>query len=75
MVRKNRIIHVQQKSPFLALPGEVREYLYYAALVRPTPIDLWPNKYQEDEDAGCIYRLQKDLEFVRKEMATGLIVT
>jgi hypothetical protein len=75
MVRKNRIVHVQQKSPFLALPGEVREYVYYAALVRPTPIDLWPNKYQEDEDAGCIYRLQKDLEFVRKEMATGLIAT
>ncbi|KAE9376320.1 hypothetical protein N431DRAFT_294106, partial [Stipitochalara longipes BDJ] len=66
---------IHQASPFLDLPGEIREQIYYAALVRCTPIDLWPIKFTKDEATGCIFRFQEDLEFVRKEMATGLIAT
>jgi hypothetical protein len=35
-------------SPFLKLPGEIRDMIYYAALVKPTPIDLWPNKFDDN---------------------------
>jgi len=75
MARKNRVVHICQESPFLNLPGEIREQIYYIALVRLTPIDLWPIIFEEDEDTGRIFRIQKDLEFVRKEMATGLTAT
>ena len=78
MVRKNQNIQNIQDSPFLNLPAEIRELIYFAALVRSTPIDLWPMKYEnrdEDEESRCVFRLQEDLELVRKEMATGLFTT
>jgi hypothetical protein len=78
MVRKNRNIQNVQDSPFLNLPAEIRELIYFAALARSTPIDLWPMKYEErdqDEENRCVFRLQEDLEWVRKEMASGLFAT
>jgi hypothetical protein len=75
MARKNRRTQIIQDSPFLNLPAEIREQIYYAALCRSTAIDLWPMKYSQDSSTGVILRLQEDLAFVRKEMATGLLTT
>jgi hypothetical protein len=75
MARKNRRTQIIQDSPFLNLPPEIREQIYYAALWQSTPIDLWPMKYTHDPSTGRILRLQEDLDFVRKEMATGLLTT
>ncbi|KIM97066.1 hypothetical protein OIDMADRAFT_147668 [Oidiodendron maius Zn] len=77
MARKDRSrrVDILQDSPFLNLPAEIREQIYYAALVRPTPIDLWPMEYAQDPITNQILRLQEDLAFVRKEMATGLLTT
>lgn len=74
MARKHRSrqIHILQDSPFLNLAAEIREQIYYAALVRPTPIDLWPLKYTQPPR---VFRLQEDLQFVHKEMATCLLTT
>lgn len=84
---------VWQDSPFLDLPGEIRTMIYYAALWRPTSIDLWPADYIEEPEKDTAltvriakvkakaapstdrYRNQKDLLYVRKEMATGLLAT
>jgi hypothetical protein len=73
--RKDRRIHILQDSPFLNLPAEIREQIYYAALVRPTPIDLWPLKYMQGASNSRVFRLQEDLQFVRREMGTGLLAT
>lgn len=84
---------VYQDSPFLDLPAEIRNFIYRAALYKPTPIDLWPIELipAPAEDPALTariakakaepgvynerYRHQKDLEYVRKEMATGLLCT
>ena len=75
----------QLQSPLLALPPELRNKIYHYALVRTEPIDLWPHKWIDQEvsktsnDDESPYNLkvrhQKDLEFVRKEMCTGLLGT
>ena len=75
MARKNKRTQIIQDSPFFNFPAEIREQIYYAALCRSTPIDLWPMKYSQDSSTGLILRLQEDLDFVRKEMATGLLTT
>jgi hypothetical protein len=75
MAQKNRRIQILQDSPFLNLPPEIREQIYYTSLTRITPIDLWPMKYTEDPSTETVFRIQEDLDFVRKEMATGLLVT
>jgi transcription elongation factor Elf1 len=80
-----------QDSPLLDLPGEIRALIYHAALVRIEPIDLWPCKYIENpgsvpslaprlakaRNSGSepIFRRQDDLQYVRKEMAIGLVAT
>jgi len=73
--RKDRRIRIVQDSPFLNLPTELREQIYYYVLVRPIPIDLWPLKYKYGPPSTPVIRLQEDLLFVRKEMATGLLTT
>jgi hypothetical protein len=73
--RKDHLTHIVQASPFLELPFEIREQIYYYVLVRPIPIDLWPLKYKQGPPNGPIFRLQEDLLYVRKEMATGLLTT
>jgi hypothetical protein len=92
-----------QDSPFLDLPGEIRTLIYRAALLRPTPIDLWPAaeiknprerpdlqqriakhqksawrpdaRFRRQPERDARFRDQRDLQFVRKEMATGLLAT
>jgi hypothetical protein len=83
---------IKQKSAFLKLPGEIRTLIYRAALVKDTPIDLWPHKFIENNFAHSelVDRLAKakvdsiewtrvrdqhDLNYVRKEMATGILAT
>jgi len=91
-----RSARIEQNSAFLNLPGEIRTLIYRAALVRDTPLDLWPNKFFEDNGADPILlrrlltsrktedrnlvewitvRDQHDLQYVRKEMATGILGT
>ena len=44
-------------SPFLNLPAEIRNQIYRAALVSPSPIDLCPANYaydQEDMEANAV---------------------
>ena len=72
----------QSQSPFLALPGEIRTKIYRYALVRDDEaLDLWPHKWknlseeQKPSVGGLKTRHQEDLEYVRKEMATGLLGT
>ena len=98
-----------QKSPFLALPPEIRNLIYQVALIKPSPIDLCPPQYastsdQVDTDPAMksrydkflikypqptvheptglrlrttkvAFRLQRDLLYVRKQLATGLLGT
>ena len=78
--RRNRT-KSQLQSPFLALPSEIRIKIYRYALTRDEPLDLWPHKWTEprEEDkpsvGGLKTRYQESLEYVRKEMATGLLGT
>lgn len=71
----------QLQSPFLRLPGEIRTKIYRYALVRDEPLDLWPHEWiKPDEEekpsvGGLKTRHQESLEYVRKEMATGLLGT
>ena len=44
-LRKHRRHRPSRSSPFLDLPAEIRNYIYIAALVSPSPIDLCPAKY------------------------------
>ena len=74
-------IKSQLQSPFLSLPSEIRIKIYRYALVRDEPLDLWPHKWikpREDEKpsvGGLKTRYQESLEYVRKEMATGILGT
>ena len=42
---QRRQCHVQQNSPFLDLPAEIRNQIYQLALISPSPIDLWPRQH------------------------------
>lgn len=74
-------VRSQLQSPFLGLPGEIRIKIYRYALIREKPLDLWPHmwtKPSEEEKpsvGGLKIRHQESLEYVRKEMATGLLGT
>lgn len=79
----------QSRSPFLRLPPEIRVQIYRLVLVREEPLDLWPHKWTHPEPSsnslssirtrlrtgGLKVRHQQSLEYVRKEMATGLLGT
>ena len=80
----------QCQSPFLSLPPELRNKIYRYTLVREEPIDLWPHTWVKQQTPpsesqstaqpaqpllNLKVRHQQDLEFVRKEMATGLLGT
>lgn len=94
MARRDKFssARIKQDSRFLKLPGEIRTLIYRAALVKNTPIDLWPHRFikanrthpdllrrlqntVKDECLidGILVRDQQDLNYVRKEMATGLL--
>ena len=81
--RRRRFARTQSQlqSPLLRLPPEIRNKIYWLALVRDRPIDLWPHKWVTTEKAGLPapsdlkIRHQDSLEYVRKEMATGLLGT
>ena len=83
MVRSTprRRVKWQLQSPFLMLPGEIRIKIYRYALIRDEPLDLWPHKWikpcEEDKPSvgGLKTRHQESLEYIRKEMATGLLAT
>lgn len=71
---------------FLHLPSEIRNLIYKYALVRSEPIDLWPHLYYGSADllevAGRDFdkspyrvRRQESLDYVRKQMGTGLLGT
>jgi hypothetical protein len=63
MARRDKFqtARITQTSAFLKLPGEIRTLIYRAALVKPTPIDLWPHKFIKDnfEHADLVERLRK----------------
>lgn len=40
----------QLQSPFFQLPAEIRNEIYRCALIKDTPIDLWPHKWVESKD-------------------------
>lgn len=79
----------QLQSPLLALPAEIRHQIYRYALVKESPIDLWPHKWATSDEVKTRtgtpkkstthltlkVRRQEDLEYVRKEMSTGLLGT
>jgi len=71
----------QLQSPLLRLPPEIRTKIYRLALIRDDPLDLWPHKWTKtDENAkpdpeSLKIRHQESLEYVRKEMSTGLLGT
>lgn len=71
----------QLQSPLLRLPPEIRSKIYRYALVRDEPLDLWPHKWIKTEDDSkpapgqLKVRHQESLEYVRMEMATGLLGT
>lgn len=52
---------VYQDSPFLHLPYDIRLLIYSAALIRPTPIDLWPRTYvsNPEDDPSLAPRVAK----------------
>ena len=71
----------QLQSPLLRLPPELRTKIYQYALVSDQPLDLWPHKWTKpDENPKPVATLlkirhQESLEYVRKEMSTGLLGT
>lgn len=73
----------QLQSPLLALPPEIRIEVYRYALISNEPIDLWPHKWTKDDPSdeptltvgGLKVRHQESLEYVRKDLATGLLGT
>ena len=75
MARKHRNLPIFQDSAFLNLPAELREQIYYLALVQHNPINLQPIKYNQDSSNGRIFRFRDDIQFVRQEIATGLLTT
>jgi hypothetical protein len=52
---------VNQESPFLKLPGEIRTLIYRAALLSKVPLDLCPDKFVNDpcNDPSLEVRLSK----------------
>ncbi len=74
-----------QNSTLLQLPGEIRTAIYRQALVRSTPIDLWPQigenlenslaRGSDPRTSSKMVRRQADLVYVRKRMATGILGT
>jgi len=97
---------IYQDSPFLRLPGEIRNRIYgYSLTKHDRVIDLWPYakldavkvsndpsnpelqrraqrlveeiKYKEEQyrDEASCFRHQQDLEYVRKQLAIGLLRT
>lgn len=79
--RRYQLQSPQLQSPLLRLPPEIRTKIYRYALVSEEPLDLWPHKWTKaDENAKAAEgqlktRHQEGLEFVRKEMSTGLLGT
>jgi hypothetical protein len=77
--------YIEQDSTFLSLPREIRDHIYHFCLTKPGAIDLWPDKYLKDTDireipalekrSGGIFRHQHDLEYVRRQLAVGLLAT
>ncbi|MCJ1276931.1 hypothetical protein MMC21_004739 [Puttea exsequens] len=71
----------QLQSPLLNLAPELRIKIYRYALVRDQPLDLWPHKWiertktSEQTPEPLKIRHQESLEYVRKELATGLLGT
>ena len=71
----------QLQSPLLRLPPEIRIKIYRYALVRDKPLDLWPHKWTTSADSEkpetplLKTRHQESLEYVRKQMSTGLLGT
>ena len=70
----------QHQSPLLRLPPEIRNKIYRYALVRDEPLDLWPHKWttsnvDSKNVPGLKIRHQESLEYVRKQMSTGLLGT
>lgn len=71
----------QLQSPLLSLPPELRTKIYRYALIRDEPLNLWPHTWTKDDDTPksptnlLKIRHQESLEYVRKEMATGLLGT
>ncbi|KAI9723734.1 MAG: hypothetical protein M1812_001034 [Candelaria pacifica] len=61
----------QADTPFLKLPGELRNRIYELTLVKDTPIEL----FSDTIDISPSTRAQKDLVFVRKNLAAGLLRT
>lgn len=62
--RRRRPRH-PHKSPFLRLPREIRDMIYRAALISPTPIDLCPANYAESNPDGILdISPQRYLKFV-----------
>lgn len=55
---------IRQNSRFLKLPGEIRTLIYRAALVKSTPIDLWPHEFIKENRAhpDLLERLQKTVQ-------------
>ncbi len=47
-VRKPKQEPLQQQSPFLNLPPEIRNFIYRHTLISPSPIDLWPHLFHTD---------------------------
>lgn len=76
-----------QNSSFLNLPNEIQNRIYYFALVREKPIDLWPQTHRGTarqvlllpstlnvgESKYRRVRYQEHLFYVRDEMAVGLL--
>lgn len=78
--RRPRRPRSQLQSPLLSLPPEIRNKIYRYALVRDEPLDLWPHKWTKANEnikpaSPLKTRHQESLEYVRKEMATGLLGT
>src|ERR1700761_3072809 len=53
---------IEQDSPLLDLPREIRDLIYHFALTKPTPIDLWPQKFLVGDEQRNIPRLWQRLE-------------
>jgi hypothetical protein len=53
-----------QESHFLEIPGKIRRMIYEAALIKPSPIDLWPHTFVEnpENDLSFAERIAKAYE-------------
>ncbi|KAE9965004.1 hypothetical protein BLS_005782 [Venturia inaequalis] len=66
MARRDKFqsARIRQNSRFLKLPGEIRTLIYRAALVKNTPIDLWPHEFIKENRAhpDLLERLRKTVQ-------------